>query len=198
MVARERADNSFEAPLESLRPEADEATSDSSADIHCYFAAEMPESNPIDRPTDLAVTISREDLRRKLMRPSRSDSGAVKPDELIKIEVRALSNCRVVGNHVLDVRVPAAGKPDEYKFAIAGLIVGPAELWVDISQHGSRVVRLVLQPIYIAETEIIRAEAKGSAQAPEGGMVELRIIEEFGLTMTNIASDLFCSPRIWP
>lgn len=148
-------------------------------EVVCHFGAKMPETNALDRASELSVTVSREKLEEAIGPTSVLGEAMVRVREAIQLEVQAKRNCEVLGtNTVEEIRVPDLGHSEIYDFKIKGIQAGPAEVWVDARQGARRLARMVLQPVFVAISKDLSATTVVETNRPEKAVVELRIIEE--------------------
>jgi hypothetical protein len=144
----------------------------------CHVVATMPEAPGLARPARLDVTLSREEIAIIAGRVRAEGVIPAAPDEPLEVAVSAKVNCEVVGDDWASSPAPKPGAPEALAFRVAGRAPGPAEVWVEVFQRKRRLVRLVLQPVFVSSGEI-DATATASPQEVDRPIVDLRILEEF-------------------
>ncbi|MFY0735169.1 MULTISPECIES: DUF7379 domain-containing protein [Aurantimonas] len=161
----------------SLRTPASETFAETETEqAECNFAAEMDRTVPLEKPAELTVTISREEIVIAEGKAGAQAKKTVATADPINIVVQPITNCSMVGDGRTEIVVPKPGEPEVYVFEVKGKQAGPAEIWVDAMQGRRRLARFVLQPEFVASGKITAAAAVDTAQE-DPPLVRLRILD---------------------
>lgn len=137
-------------------------------EVECQFRAEMDEEVVADQVTDVAVTISREQLEAATRGAVASGAARVSTQRTLIVQIAARRNFRIDSERRVEVPVPKPGSPQSVFFDVVGLSAGESgELWVQVRQGPMPLVTLKLFPSIVSERSGASRRTRAAADIAE-------------------------------